>query len=127
MQHKTSALNGDFGVMIDGVSRRDLKDASFQREACDLWTCQGGLLAVRGSDLAAIAPEELVTWSEVFGSVEYQGMTGREDKSVKGFPILRIGNIRDMQNPRTVAQTIHTPWEQLLMDAGAQATEGVAS
>jgi hypothetical protein len=39
----------------------------------------------------------------------------------------RIGNIRDMQNPRTVAQTIHTPWEQLLMDAGAQATEGVAS
>jgi voltage-gated potassium channel len=56
MQHKTSALNGDFGVMIEGVSRRDLKDASFQREACDLWTRQGGLLAVRGNDLAAIAP-----------------------------------------------------------------------
>ena len=31
MQHKTSPLNGDFGVMIEGVSRRDLKDATFQR------------------------------------------------------------------------------------------------
>ena len=94
MQHKTSPLNGDFGVMIEGVSRRDLKDVTFQREAYDLWTRQGGLLAVRGNDLAAIPPEELVAWSEVFGAVEYEGMTAREGKSVKGFPILRIGNMR---------------------------------
>jgi len=95
MQHKTSPLNGDFGVMIEGVSRRDLKDATFQREAYDRWIRQGGLLTVRGNDLAAIPPEELVAWSEVFGAVEYEGMTAREGKSVKGFPILRIGNIRD--------------------------------
>ena len=95
MQHKTSPLNGEFGVMIEGVSRRDLSDESFQREARELWTRRGGLLAVRGGDLAAMPPEELVAWSEVFGAVEYEGMTAREDKSVKGFPIMRIGNIRD--------------------------------
>ena len=38
----------------------------------------------------------------------------------------RIGNIRDVQNPRTITPTIRTPWQQLLMDAGAQATGVVA-
>ena len=33
MQHKTTALNGDFGLMIDRVTRADLEDAVFQREA----------------------------------------------------------------------------------------------
>ena len=33
MQHKPTALNGDFGLMIDGVTRVDLEDAVFQREA----------------------------------------------------------------------------------------------
>ena len=47
MQHKTTALNGDFGLMIDGVFRADLEDAVFQREAYDLWTDNGGLVAVR--------------------------------------------------------------------------------
>jgi taurine dioxygenase len=95
MKHKTYPLNGDFGIMIEGVSRQDLLDPVFQREAFDLRTKHGGLLAVRGPELADTSPEELLTWSEVFGAVEYEGMTAREDKMVKGFPILRIGNIRD--------------------------------
>jgi hypothetical protein len=52
MNHKTSPLNGDFGVMIEGVSRADISDPAFQRQAFDLWTEHGGLLAVRGDDLA---------------------------------------------------------------------------
>lgn len=95
MHHKHSPLNGDFGVMIEGVSRGDLADPAFQREAYELWTRHGGLLAVRGADLAETSPAELMAWSEVFGRVETEGMTAREDKMVQGFPILRIGNIRD--------------------------------
>lgn len=95
MHHKHSPLNGDFGVMIEGVNRSDLADPAFQREACELWTRHGGLLAVRGADLAETSPAELMAWSEVFGRVETEGMTAREDKMVQGFPILRIGNIRD--------------------------------
>jgi alpha-ketoglutarate-dependent taurine dioxygenase len=95
MNHKTSPLNGEFGIMIEGVTRQDLVDPAFQREAFDLRTKNGGLLAVRGADLADTSPEELLTWSEVFGAVEHEAMTARENKMVKGFPILRIGNIRD--------------------------------
>ena len=95
MQHDTSSLNGDFGIMIEGVTRSDLADPAFQREAFDLWTKHGGLLAVRGSDLADTTPEELMAWSEVFGAVEHGNFVAREDKKVQGFPILRIGNIRD--------------------------------
>ena len=95
MKNSTSALNGEFGLIINDVSRRDLKDQDFQREAYDLWTQHGGLLAVRGDDLRDIAPEELVAWSNVFGDVEYTAQIAREDKMVKGFPILRIGNIKD--------------------------------
>ena len=39
----------------------------------------------------------------------------------------RIGNIRDVQNPRKVTRTIHSSWQQLLMDAGTQAAEVEAS
>ncbi len=95
MQHKTSSLNGDFGVLIEGVSRADLADPEFRREAFDLWTAHGGLLAVRGADLAETSPQELMAWSEVFGAIEYGNFVAREDKMVQGFPILRIGNIRD--------------------------------
>ena len=36
MEHKQSNLNGDFGVMIDGVTRADQRDPAFQRQALDL-------------------------------------------------------------------------------------------
>ncbi|MBT6312974.1 MAG: TauD/TfdA family dioxygenase, partial [Alphaproteobacteria bacterium] len=95
MKNSTSALNGDFGLIINDVSRRDLKDQDFQRDAYDLWTQRGGLLAVRGDDLRDLAPAELVAWSNVFGDVETKAQAAREDKMVKGFPILRIGNIKN--------------------------------
>jgi len=95
MQHQHSTLNGNFGMMVEGVTRGDLADPAFQREAYDLWAARGGLLAMRGPDLAETTPQELLAWSEVFGAVEHDGMAAREDKMVEGFPILRIGNIRD--------------------------------
>jgi taurine dioxygenase len=95
MDHKAAALNGDFGIVIEDVTRADLKDLGFQREAYDLWTRHGGLLAVRGDELKDMPPEELIDWSEVFGDIEYTAQAAREDKMVKGFPILRIGNITD--------------------------------
>ena len=101
MDHKITALNGNFGIMIDGVTRADLADAAFQRDAYDLWTRHGGLLAVRGEDLADIAPDELVAWSDVFGAVENQNLAAREDKMIKGYPILRIGNLKDDTGKRT--------------------------
>ena len=51
MQHKTTALKGDFGLIIDEITRADLEDAVFQREAYDLRTDNGGSLAVRGAGL----------------------------------------------------------------------------
>ena len=36
---------------------------------------------------AALSPAALVAWSEVFGAVEQEGMTGRESMSVPGYPI----------------------------------------
>ncbi|MEM7253094.1 MAG: TauD/TfdA family dioxygenase [Pseudomonadota bacterium] len=87
-------LNGDFGVMLDDVTPRDLVDATFQREARALWTTHGGLLAVRGEALATLSPDELMDWAGVFGAVENRGLSARERSMVPGYPILRIGNIR---------------------------------
>ena len=95
MTHTMSKLNGDFGIVIEGVSRPDLEDASFQREAYDQWLSHGGLLAVRGEGLKDLTPDELVAWSSVFGDVETKAQAAREDKMVEGYPILRIGNVKD--------------------------------
>jgi taurine dioxygenase len=95
MQHKTSALNGDFGLVIEGVTRNDLEASSFQEEVYDLWTQHGGLIAVRGKDLLETSPEQLITWSNCFGNIEDITLAAREHNMVPGFPILRIGNIRD--------------------------------
>jgi alpha-ketoglutarate-dependent taurine dioxygenase len=95
MQLKTSHMNGEFGIVIHDVTRADLNDADFQSGAFDLWTRHGGLLAVRGNDLVNTSPQELMAWSEVFGSIEYGNFVAREDKMVEGLPILRIGNVRD--------------------------------
>ena len=35
MEHETSPLNGDFGIMIEGVTRRDLADEDFDDEDFD--------------------------------------------------------------------------------------------
>jgi taurine dioxygenase len=117
MKHKQSTLNGDFGVMIEGVTRADLRDPAFQREAFDLWTRHGGLVAVRGTDLVDLPPEELMAWSELFGDVEYGNSVAREDKMVPGFPILKIGNIKNEEG-KPVAQLATVP--QLRSDADIQ-------
>jgi alpha-ketoglutarate-dependent taurine dioxygenase len=114
MKIETSALNGDFGILIDRVTRDDLADPAFQRNAYDLWTRHGGLLAVRGDGLPDMTPEELVAWSNVFGRVETEYAAAREDKMVPGYPILRIGNIADDAG-RPVAQFSLVP--QLESDA----------
>lgn len=106
MKNKTSALNGDFGLMIEGVTCRDLDNVNFQREAYDLWTQHGGLLAVRGDDLQDLSPEALVAWSAVFGDVEYTAQPAREDKMIKGFPILKIGNTKDKAGKPTAQLAI---------------------
>ncbi|MBT5108353.1 MAG: TauD/TfdA family dioxygenase [Rhodospirillaceae bacterium] len=95
MKYTTKTLNGNFGILLDGVTRCDLENREFQTHAYDLWTNHGGLLAVRGDDLADLRPEELVAWSSVFGDVENTKMAARESKMIPGFPILRIGNIKD--------------------------------
>ena len=95
MQHKTSLLNGDFGLMIENVTRQDLEGRDFQGEAYDLWTLHGGLIAVRGPDLAETSPAQLMAWSGVFGAVEETMHVAREERMVPGFPILRIGNTTD--------------------------------
>ncbi|MEX2616824.1 MAG: TauD/TfdA family dioxygenase [Alphaproteobacteria bacterium] len=95
MKHPTSTLNGQFGILIDKVTRSDLADSDFQSWAHGLWMAHGGLLGVRGDDLAALPPQDLVAWSRVFGRVEEEMQAAREGKSVPGYPILRIGNTRD--------------------------------
>jgi alpha-ketoglutarate-dependent taurine dioxygenase len=95
MGYKTTKLNSDFGICIEDVTRGDLADPAFQRQAYDLWMRHGGLLAVRGDDLATLSPAAMIQWAGVFGAVETECHAAREDKMVEGTPILRIGNIRD--------------------------------
>ncbi len=95
MKHEISVLKGDFGALIHQVTCTDLGNPAFQERAYDLWTQHAGLLAVRGDDLANLTPEQLMAWSEIFGAVERGNSVAREDKMVPGFPILRIGNIKD--------------------------------
>ena len=95
MQHKISPLNGKFGLMIGDVTRADLGDPDFQREAYDLWTDNGGLIAVRGEDLAETSPEEMMAWAGVFGVIDDASLASRQNRMVPGTPILRIGNIKD--------------------------------
>lgn len=108
MEHPTSPLNGDFGLLVESVTRADLADPGFQARAYELWMQHGGLLGVRGEDLADITPDELTAWSEVFGAVEREDLAAREDKMVSGFPILRIGNIKT-EDGKPAAQLATVP------------------
>lgn len=87
-------LNGEFGVMIDDVSRRDLGDPGFRKEAAALWN-EHGVLVVRGPDLSGTAPEEFLNWAGTFGTVDRTIAAARDKLSVADTPILRIGNVRD--------------------------------
>ena len=95
MPHKINSLNGDFGIMIEGVSREDLLSSEFKEQVHELWTEKGGLVGLRGSDLTQLTSMELMNWSAYFGDVDHDNFVAREDKKVDGLPILRIGNTRD--------------------------------
>ena len=95
MAHKISILNGAFGTMIEGVSRGHLLSSEFKQQAHELWVAHGGLIGLRGTDLAQITPNELMDWAACFGDVDYENFVAREDKQVDGLPILRIGNTRN--------------------------------
>ena len=95
MAHKVNNLNGDFGVIIEGVSREDLCSSEFRQQAHQLWIKSGGLIGLRGIDLNKLTSNELMDWSANFGDVDHGNFVAREDKKVDGLPILRIGNTRD--------------------------------
>ena len=95
MNHRNKILNRSFGILIEGVTSDELEDKAFQVEAHDLWVKYGGLLVLRGKSLCNLSPKALLAWSKIFGEVETVPQSAREDKMVKGFPIFRIGNIRD--------------------------------
>lgn len=88
-------LNGDFGVSLDGVTRTDLGDPIFQREARALWVERRGLLAVRGDERCGLTPQELTAWGCVFGAIDQQRLSAREFCTVEGHPIVRLGNTTD--------------------------------
>lgn len=92
---RTAGLNGDFGVVVDGVTRRDLATAEFTDQLEDLWVRHRGLLALRGDDLVEVTPTELMALAEVFGDIDNGQSTARSDFMVADTPILRIGNRRD--------------------------------
>lgn len=91
----TQTLNDGFGALLEDVTRAQLKDTHFQREAYRLWQQHRGLLAVRGPELADLEPQELLQWARVFGNIDEQNMVARDHAMVDGTAILRIGNIVD--------------------------------
>lgn len=100
MKHEPVSLNNGFGALFDDVTVEHLNDEGFQRRAFEQWQQAGGLLVVRGPELADLPPQALVDWSEVFGLVERENMTGREASMVAGYPVMRIGNIKDASGKR---------------------------
>ena len=44
MVHKVNNLNGNFGVIIEGVSREDLCSSEFRQQAHQLWIKVAALL-----------------------------------------------------------------------------------
>ena len=100
MNHEPVALNNGFGALLDNVDPENLSNEAFARRALELWQQAGGLLVVRGPALADLSPQALVDWSEVFGRVERENITGREASMVEGYPVMRIGNIKDASGKR---------------------------
>ena len=82
MAHKVNNLNGDFGVIIEGVSREDLCSSEFRQQAHQLWIKNGGLIGLRGIDLNKLTSNELMDWSAHFGDVDHDNFVAREDKKL---------------------------------------------
>ena len=82
MAHKVNNLNGDFGVIIEGVSREDLCSSEFRQQAHQLWIKNGGLIGLRGIDLNKLTSNELMDWSAHFGDVDHDNFVAREVKKL---------------------------------------------
>ena len=96
MPHKISYLNGDFGAMIDGVRREDLASSDFKQQALKLWTDQGGLIGLRGDDLAHLTPDQLMDWSACFGLIDYENFVARAPEHVVAKDRARVEELQTM-------------------------------
>jgi len=110
MQETARTLNGDFGILIEGVTPARLADPAFQADAAALW-CEHGVLAVRGEALVDLSPAQMIAWGDAFGTVDRAVASARDKLSVPGTPILRIGNARD-ENGDFIAQYVDAPMVQ---------------
>ncbi len=108
MPGPTQSMNDQFGILIEDVRRSDLADPTFRDKARRLWQDHGGLLALRGAELAGLPAEDLLDWAGVFGAIEHRRAQGRDHMMVEGTAILRIGNIRDGAG-RMIAQQSDVP------------------
>lgn len=88
-------LNGCFGAAVNDVSHEDLYDEDFQRAAIELWYACGGLLAVRGAGLVELSAQALMDWAGAFGTVDQERLSAREFCTITGYPIIRLGNVKD--------------------------------
>ena len=94
MTYEARTLNGSFGLLFDGLTCLDLNDKEFRRTAYRKWIEHHGLLILRGTNLAKLSPESLISISQNFGVIDEATPSARENCMVGNFPILRIGNIR---------------------------------
>ena len=79
MTHKISGLNGNFGTIIEGVSRSNLLNFEFKEQVHKLWTDHCGLVGLRGTDLAQLTANELMDWAACFGDIDHDNFVARED------------------------------------------------
>ena len=90
-------LKGAFGALLEGVSPRDLADPAFRREAYALWLHHRGLLVLRKSDGRLLKfPLNVEYLAKVHrADLDLARGAPREQAMIEGYPILRIGNVRD--------------------------------
>ena len=88
-------LNGSFGAAVNEVRVEDLCDHNFRRAARELWYSCGGLLAIRGAGLVELSAPALMDWAGAFGSVDQERLSAREFCTIAGYPIIRLGNVKD--------------------------------
>ena len=88
-------LNGNFGAAVNDVLVEDLYDHNFRRAARELWYSCGGLLAIRGAGLVELSAQGLMDWARTFGTVDQERLSAREFCTIAGYPIIRVGNVKD--------------------------------
>ena len=62
-------MAGDFGAVLAGVTRADLRCPRFGDEVRARWLQHRGLVVLRGQELAALSARDLVTFASRLGSL----------------------------------------------------------